>query len=60
MNGFEQTIVIIFGLGVLGSLWIEAIYVSFIKKFIDTLHLHLLAVTNSRTLEKITEKDEKK
>lgn len=60
MNGFEETVVIIFGIGVLGSLWIEGIYVSFLKKFLDTLHLHLLAVSNSKTLEKITERDQKK
>lgn len=60
MNGFEETIVIIFGLGLLGALWIEAFYVSTIKKFLDIMHLHLLTVSNVRTLDKIAEKDQKK
>lgn len=60
MNGFEETVVIIFGLGLLGSLWIEAFYVSMIRKFLDMMHLHLLSVSNAKTLDKITEKDEKK
>lgn len=60
MNGFEETIVIIFGLGLLGALWIEAFYVSMIKKFLDVMHLHLLSVSNAKTIERIAEREQKK
>lgn len=60
MNGFEETVIIIFGMGLLGGLWIEAFYVTTIRKFLDILHLHLLTAHNAKTLEQITQKEQKK
>lgn len=60
MNGFEETLIAIFGLGLLGGLWIEAFYVNTIKKYLDLMHLHVLSVQHSRTIDRIAEKEQNK